>query len=183
MKERKARTQRKRILTDGEVSALALAATGLCRDIIIFAASTGCRQSEILNLGWHQVRGDELVFEPHEHKAGNLAASWLNEEAARVLSRRPDGEYVFAVDGKPLPRRQFHTLWNTARQRSGVQDVKFHDLRRYLATSMLAAGASMEEVKAQLRHADVRTTQKAYAQDTLTGARAALAKLRGIDCA
>lgn len=181
-KDRKAKTRRKRILSPGEVSAIIMAAEGICRDVVIFAANTGCRQAEILALGWHQIRGDELVFRPHEHKAGTHATSWLNDDAQRVLARQGDGEHVFTLDGMPLQRRKLHAMWDFARRRSGVKDVLFHDLRRYVATQMLAAGASMEAVKAQLRHADIRTTQSAYAQDQITIARDALSKLRGVDC-
>lgn len=178
-RDRKTKQRRKRILSPGEVSALIMAAEGVARDIIIFAANTGCRQAEILALGWHQVRGDLLVFEPAEHKAGTHAVSALNEAAQQVLTRQWDGEHVFTLGGMPIQRRKFHSLWDDARKRSGVQDVKFHDLRRYVATQMLAAGASMEDVKAQLRHADVRTTQQAYAQDSIDRAKGALAMLRG----
>lgn len=179
-KDRKTKQRRKRILSPGEVSALIMAAEGVARDIIIFAANTGCRQAEILALGWHQVRGDVVAFEPKEHKAGTHAVSALNETAQQVLARQADGEHVFTLGGMPIPRRKLHSLWDAARKRSGVEDVIFHDLRRYVATQMLAAGASMEDVKAQLRHADVRTTQQAYAQDSIDRARGALAMLRGV---
>jgi len=180
-RDRKATVRRKRILTTGEVNALIVAATGVTRDIIVFAAATGFRQSEILGLRWDHVRGDEVVFEPHEQKSGRRSVRGLSETALAVLARRGDGEVVFALDGKRIPRRTFHSLWDDVRKRAGVDDVKFHDLRRFLATQMLAVGR-MEDVKTQLGHSDIRTTQAAYAEDSIDAAKGVLGKMRGIDC-
>ena len=47
---------------------------------------------------------------------------------------------------------------------------------RYCATRLLTVG-SMENVKTQLGHADIRTTQSAYAEDDVKGVKDALRKL------
>lgn len=175
--DKRAIKPRKRILEAGEVKALMLAASGLVQDIIMFAASTGCRQGEILNLTWDQVRGDELHFSPEQNKGGRHSVRALNDTALDILSRQSGGEYVFTDEyGQKLERRTFHNKWNKVRERAGVEDVKFHDLRRYCATRLLTVG-SMENVKTQLGHADIRTTQAAYAEDDVQGVKDALRRL------
>ena len=176
--DKRAIKARKRILEQAEVKALMLAATGLVQDIIMFAATTGCRQSEILNLTWDQIHGDELHFTPEQNKGGRHSVRALNDAALNILSRQSKrGEYVFTDDcGLKLKRRNFHHRWERVRKRAGVEDVKFHDLRRYCATRLLTVG-SMENVKTQLGHADIRTTQSAYAEDDVKGVKEALRKL------
>jgi len=174
-RDQKAIVQRKRRLSQAEVSQLILAAEGVVRDVIIFAAATGLRQGEILNLRWSQLAGDEIAFLPSQQKSRTEGARALSEEALAVLAAQPEvGEFVFTDRGTPLNKRAFHRLWDKVRQRAGVVDVQFHDLRRYLASEMLEAGGRMEDVKTQLGHADVRTTQRAYAVDSLWKAKQVL---------
>ena len=43
------------------------------------------------------------------------------------------------------------------------QDFRFHDLRHYLASMLIASGADVKVVQARLRHASARTTLDTYA--------------------
>lgn len=174
-RDQKAIVQRKRRLVQAEVNQLILAAKGVVQDVIIFAAVTGLRQGEILNLRWDQLRGDEIAFLPGQQKSRTEGARALSQEAMAVIARQPEvGDYVFNLDGKPLAKRNFHRLWDDVRRRARLRDVLFHDLRRYLASEMLEAGGRMEDVKTQLGHADVRTTQRSYAVDSLWKAKQVL---------
>ena len=42
-------------------------------------------------------------------------------------------------------------------------DFRFHDLRHYLASMLIASGADVKVVQARLRHASAKTTLDIYA--------------------
>jgi len=48
-------------------------------------------------------------------------------------------------------------------RRSGLDDVSSHNLRKRFATRLLSLGTSIIDVQHLLRHASVKTTEKAYA--------------------
>lgn len=150
------------------IAALLLLSDGVVQDIIEFAVSTGFRLSEILNLRWAQIDGDVVHFAPEQQKSRRHGKRILGPVALSVLSRREQGEYVFTRAGKPLTRYQFRVQWNKIQ----VPGVRFHDLRRYFA-SELQKRARLEDVRLQLGHADVRTTQR-YITDDFTSLRKAL---------
>ncbi len=151
-----------RTLSPEDEKRLLAAATPLVADIITFAVNTGLRQSEILNLRWEQIDGDIVRFQPSEHKAGTWAFSALNRASCTVLQAQERVcEWVFHENGRKLHRRRFHALWSRAREAAGV-DIQFHDLRRTTASRMREI-AGIDVASAQLRHADVRTTQRWYA--------------------
>lgn len=60
------------------------------------------------------------------------------------------------------PDRLTH-VFATARKAAGVNGVRLHDLRHYVATSMLQDGEAPIDVANQLGHSDTSTTLKVYA--------------------
>ena len=72
------------------------------------------------------------------------------------------------LDGSKLRRR-----FTAARDRAGVREIRFHDLRRTFGTRMAAAGAPMRSLQEWLGHSDFRTTliYAQYAPDQTHGAR------------
>lgn len=74
----------------------------------------------------------------------------------------------------------FRTAWMTACKRAGVQ-LRPYDIRHIAATEMLARGADLAAVAAQLGHSNVATTGSTYAHVT-AGSQARAAKLMpGLD--
>jgi integrase len=72
------------------------------------------------------------------------------------------------LDGSKLRKR-----FTAARDRAGVREIRFHDLRRTFGTRMAAAGAPMRSLQEWLGHSDFRTTliYAQYAPDQTHGAR------------
>lgn len=92
-------------------------------------------------------------------KTGHDRTVTLPSRVARVLREHveayPDGYWVFHKGGRPLDPAWFHhEIWNPARKKAGLPDLRFHDLRHGAATiSAQVFGMNREEVKAQLGHA------------------------------
>lgn len=106
---------------------------------------TGMRLGEL----WHvQVDGNTLVL--HDSKNGGRRAIPAHPRIRHLLRHLP------------LTARK-HTVqisWSRARDRVGLGDVRFHDLRHSAASEMVNAGVGLYTVGAVLGHRDQRSTAR-----------------------
>lgn len=123
-------------------------------DLILFAAHTGLRKAEILNLRWKDVKEDEVTV---LGKGSRRRTVPLNKEARAVLDRQlRRGEFVFDIpnrDRKDLFRR---TVAQIAK-RTGI-DFGFHDLRHYFTTALLEKGMDLVTIGSLLGHSKISTS-------------------------
>jgi integrase len=76
--------------------------------------------------------------------------------------RHTDDDLVFNVAGKPIdPNVLSHAFTRLARQ-SGLEGVRFHDLRHTFASLMLMLGAKPKVISEALGHASVAFTMDTY---------------------
>jgi len=123
-------------------------------DLILFAAHTGLRKSEILNLRWKDMREDEISV---LGKGSRRRAVPLNKIAQAILDRQVKrGDYIFDIpnrDRKDLFRR---TVAQIAK-RTGI-DFGFHDLRHYFTTALIEKGIDLITISAILGHSKTMTS-------------------------
>lgn len=168
----------------------------------LVASSTGCRRGEVLALRWSHVRLDvgEIVVEQaldpvdgHEkatktHGTRVIAVGpsvvdalrlWRVAMAERALAsvgtlvRDP---FVFsdALDGSRPWRPDTATKrFGRFRDQAGIDGVRQHDLRHYVATTLLAANIDAKSVAGRMGHTRVATTNDLYARATPARDRAA----------
>jgi len=150
------------------------------RVLILTAAMTGLRQSELLGLRWRDVDWTAQrirvrnTFVRGEHSSQGKSdlstrrsvpmADRLAGELDRWSKRseyRADGDLVFAhpQTGSPLDRSKVSKRFKTACRDAGVREVKFHDLRHTFATRLAASGQPLRTIQEFLGHADSKTTQ------------------------
>ena len=136
-------------LRDGEVCGLRIADVDFMRGIIVptvqypaeplktetSKAALPIPQSLALALSAHvaQWAGEETVF---VNEWGDQLGPWALQRAIRTARAKVPG----------LP-----------------PDFRFHDLRHYLASMLIASGADVKVVQARLRHASAKTTLDTYA--------------------
>jgi integrase len=70
------------------------------------------------------------------------------------------------------------TAWVATCRRAGITGLRFHDLRRSFACSLLESGAGLHDVRDFLGHTDITTTSK-YLAATPVRLRAALDRMEG----
>ena len=150
------------------------------RVLILVAALTGLRQSELLGLRWRDIDwGAQRIrvrntFVRGEHSSDGKSdlstrrSVPMADRAARALetwSRRTaygtDDDFVFAHPHtrKPLDRSKVTKRFKAACRDAGVRPVRFHDLRHTFGTRLAASGESMRTIQEFLGHADSKTTQ------------------------
>lgn len=87
--------------------------------------------------------------------AGHLAAFPVTGEWPLVFRSR--------VDGPIWPNSFRSSVWVPAVTRAGVPGVRFHDLRHFYASALIAAGESVKTVQAAMGHSSAVETLETYA--------------------
>jgi integrase len=150
------------------------------RMIVLTAAITGLRQSELTGLRWRDVDwGAQRIRVRRPLVRGGVAsdgktdlstrrsvpmADWLVAELDTWSQRtRFTGELdlVFAhpVLGLPLDGSKVSKRFKQACRDAGVRVVRFHDLRHTFATRLASTGQPIRAIQDFLGHADIKTTQ------------------------
>jgi integrase len=150
------------------------------RVVILTAAMTGLRQSELLGLRWRgidwtsqriRVRNTFVRGEHSTEGKPDLSTRRSVPMASRLAreldlwSKRAvyagDGELVFAhpQKGTPLDGSKLSRRFKAACVDAGVRPVRFHDLRHTFATCVAASGTPIRTIQEFLGHADSKTTQ------------------------
>jgi integrase len=171
-----------RPLTTDQVLALVDAAPDRYRALVVLAAGSGLREGELLALDvaridWlgRTVRVDRQlvtmahgapVFSPPKTRASRrtvpLAGQVVEEVAEHVRQFQPGGGLLFTNDrGAPIRRHRINETWRATADRAEVE-AKFHDLRHYFASLLIAQGASVKAVQAALGHASASETLNTY---------------------
>lgn len=150
------------------------------RVLILAAAITGLRQSELLGLRWRdvdwtaqriRVRNTFVRGEDSSDGKSELSTSRsvpMADRLARELDRwsrrtayAAEDDLVFAHPeiGKPLDRSKVTKRFKAACKSAGVRPVRFHDLRHTFGTRLAATGQPIRSIQEFLGHADANTTQ------------------------
>lgn len=65
--------------------------------------------------------------------------------------------------GEPVQRSRFGEIWRDAVKTVGLPEgTRFHDLRHFFASTLIAAGLNVKEVQARLGHATASETLDVY---------------------
>lgn len=156
---------RTRVATEGELAALALAATPMWKAILAFAVATGMRSAELRMLSREHLedRGIRLKRPKTGKESLWLWTPATREAVALALAQRPHVRQVvfcsqrgraFGYDGL---RSGFYRLC----QKCGIKGLVMHDLRRTAAT----LADTDEQARELLGHHDIRLTRKVYIQE------------------
>jgi integrase len=161
------------------------------------AACTGARRSQLLALRWRDVDLDTgalsfqralvdaaggPILQPTKNRRSNRVA--LDDHSTSLLvahrHRCADGNpeaFVFSSDGHGPWRPNWVTKqFIRYRRDANVGTFRLHDLRHFMATTMLAHGVPVVTVSERLGHARASTTLNVYAH-SIPGADQEAAKL------
>ena len=155
-----------RWLTADEEARLLAASSPWLQEIIRFALNTGMRQGEILNLQWEDVdftRGTLIVM---KSKNGTRRTIPLNSTVYELLSAKQAatgtscGPVFTSPLGNTLHVRFLVREFCEARDRAGIPDFRFHDMRHTFATRLVQRGIDLYKVQRLLGHKTGTMTQR-----------------------
>jgi integrase len=147
--------RRERRLLSGEWQRI-LQAARLCRNvwiepIIRLALATGMRRGEILLIQQRHIDRERRTLLIPETKNGHSRMIPLSHEALALLQQFQDDGLLF-----PISANAFRLAWEKLRQRAGMKDFHFHDLRHEAISRFFELGLTTPEVASISGHRDVR---------------------------
>jgi integrase len=174
-----------RLLTPGQVLALAAAMPGRYAVLVLLGAGAGLRQGEAFGLAATHVDDDAgmitvsqqvIVVDRHPVLAPPKtsasvrdvpAPKFLQAAIARHVSDLGlvDGDVLCRTPRRTLLRRDYYNreIWKPALAAAELPtDATFHDLRHTFASTALAEGVPISEVSRWLGHRSITTTVDLY---------------------
>lgn len=135
--------------------------------IVVTALNTGMRRGEIVNLRWEHVdikRGIINVTGGADGHTKNYETRTvpMNRSLRDLLEKYPrriDTPYVFSAPGGNPYTKTSHNFAKAVK-RSGMEHVRFHDLRHTFASHLVMKGVDLRTVQELLGHKDLRMTMK-----------------------
>jgi integrase len=133
------------------------------RDFFVVALFTGARRGNVQAMRWADVNLESAtwIIPAEQFKTRRPMSVVLSGEVLTVLRRRKkyaDGEYVFPSHGKRGHLVEPKGAWDRLRERSGLADLRIHDLRRTLGSWQAAGGSSLPIIGKSLGHTQPSTT-------------------------
>jgi integrase len=155
-----------RWLASEEEARLLAAAPDWLREIIVFALNTGMRRGEILALRWRDVdfhRGTLVVMHSKNRERRTIP---LNNTVFELLATKQavnglKTELVFTTAcGTMIKGPNLVHAFIKARERAGIENFRFHDLRHTFATRLVQKGVDTYKVQRLLGHKTAAMTQR-----------------------
>lgn len=150
------------------------------RDFIMICLLTGGRRSNVAAMRWRDVNLADGVWEVEADQSKNKRSMRiiLPTPAVLVLERRreaaeKDAEWVFPGGGRTGHIVEPKHAMATIRDKSGIKDLRLHDLRRTLGSWQAALGTSLPIIGKSLGHTSIQAT-RIYARLDLDPVRASV---------
>jgi len=171
--KRFSRTSRKRFLTEDELPRFFAAVDSLrnenARDFFRMALYTGARRGNVLSMRWDEIDMDAATWTVPGDKSKNAEDMIivLAEPAIEILKRRRNrSQWVFPSHSGTGHYQWPKDAWIRVLERSGLTNLRIHDLRRTLASWQVRAGSSIAVIGSSLGHKSLSATQ-VYARTQL----------------
>lgn len=133
-------------------------------NIVKIALLTGLRKSNVLQLRWEQINLELGFIEiaKQDNKSGKLIRKPITDALRTIfieLGVKQKG-YLFVNPKTNKPYSDIRKSFTTALKKAGIEDFKFHDLRRTVGTWLLNSGVDIRTLQSLLDHSDVKTTER-----------------------
>ena len=142
--------------------------------LVIMLLLTGCRSSELRFATYDNLDLDKrtLIIPPEQTKNKRGRVVYLTDLALETLALVPKvrgNPYIFPGEKKGRPICDIRFSFRAMLLQAGITDVEnicIHTLRHTTASNMVSAGFSLNEVKAQLAHQSIQSSER-YAKLSL----------------
>ncbi|WON77850.1 site-specific integrase [Serratia sp. UGAL515B_01] len=134
-------------------------------DILNFSILSCMRISEVCRIRWDDVDKEQRAVLVRDRKdprkkVGNHMMVPLLGEAWEIVQRQPkNNELVFPYNSKSVG-----SGFSRVRDRLGIKDLRYHDMRREAASRLFEAGFSIEEVAQVTGHRNLNILWQVYTE-------------------
>ncbi len=135
------------------------------KPMVILALNTGMRRGELFNIKWKDIDFERkyLTVVGQEAKSRQTRHIALNKECCYVLKHwhtQNNGSLVFPSPKTGMELKDIKKSWASLREKAGVQDFRFHDLRHTFASKLVMAGVDLYTVKELMGHSTIQMTER-----------------------
>lgn len=129
--------------------------------IVLVALYTGMRYSNIVNMKKSNIKGNVYQLDGNETKSGKGQLIYLHQDLMNELNKHIQAFNRDNIFITKRVKRSFKTACNKA----GIENFRFHDLRRTFATFLLYNNTNIKTIQNMLGHSSLMMTQKYLAND------------------
>lgn len=132
-------------------------------DFLSWLLHSGMRRGEALALTWEDVKkvGSLTAISIRNAKSGKPRFISCNSAMVEILERRKQAQTgsdkVF-----PIPLITLKRKMKLLRDKTGIQDIRLHDLRRTNATHLARAGVDLRTLSGRIGHRDLTMLHSVY---------------------
>jgi integrase len=149
------------------------------RDFVLLALLSGARRSNVLRMRWEDLDLTHKHWRIPKTKGGKSQNVPIVPEAVAILQRRwsvrQSDVWVFPGRGACGHYQEPKRAWKSLLQRTSIEGLHIHDLRRSMGSWQARTGASLVAIKETLGHSSI-STSAIYARLGSDPARAAMEK-------
>ena len=153
-----------RYLTKEEEVKLFQACTEAFKPILITALQTGLRKTNIRLLKWNNINMEFRMIEITENKGNKHIKIYMNDVLYDLFRELPklNDEYIFInpTTNKVYSESAFRREWNKIKEKSGIKNFRFHDLRHTVGTRLAEHNVPIPVIRELLAHSDIKTTMR-----------------------
>ncbi|MFM2667152.1 site-specific integrase [Vibrio mediterranei] len=149
--------------------------------LVLMAITTGARRTELLKLRWSDINFQDRRALVEQSKNGDPRVLPLIDEVIEELQKYREVGHGFIFPHSSHQHhyfQHFDKYWQTALQKAGVREFRFHDLRHTAASILANSGVSLLEIGEVLGHKSIQMTQR-YAHLCVENKQATIDRVMG----
>lgn len=129
--------------------------------IVLVALYTGMRYSNIINMKKSNIKGNVYQLDGKETKSGKGQLIYLHQDLMSELN-----QYIQAHSRDNIfITKRIKRSFKTALLKAGIENFRFHDLRRTFATFLLYNNTNIKTIQNMLGHSSLMMTERYLAND------------------
>ena len=158
---------RDRALSNTEIKALLQACSNSRNQelyyIVLVALYTGMRYSNIINMKWSNIKNNVYLLDGCETKSGKEQFIYLNQ---KLLNELNNYMHKYCINDYLFKTKRVKRSFKTALLKAGIENFRFHDLRRTFATTLLYNDVNIKTIQNMLGHSSIMMTERYLANDS-----------------